>query len=209
MGDLLTVAQLCDKLDKRPQEINMWVRKMGLAVAQEKPRMLDWDVVQAFLGQKTTRTHERKEVSQKRKADKAAGIVEPEDLSAPMNLLLSESQRKILAWSRGAGRGWALAAFTKECQPLDDYAELMTHDGKNNITTGTRLRQELAEGKLFFFEPVDALVFVLQQLTPLLVEERASDAEYPALDEGCSQLEAAIKTLRVWKEQRNGQSIRK
>lgn len=193
MPEVLTVTEICNRLSIRPQVINAWVRKEGLKVASEKPRTINWEYLQDWLKQRET---DHKSIHHKKR--EAATEDGPEDVdsrTARRIRNLTEQERRLFAWGRGDGRGYALARPTDKAQPLDNYMELLTHDNKLNPALGTKILSEIEKGQIFFLEPVQVLVLVAGQISAL-----AREKQDPVLFELTDQLLGLIKQLDGWKE---------
>ena len=202
MSELVTVGALAEELGVRVQVINKWVTHEGLNAAEGvKPRSISREVFDAWYAQREQKTKavkaERKEKSVERAAQRAAGIVPPRNSTVKY---LSQQERKVLAWSRGEGRGWALAAPDKPEQPfLDDYIELVNQSGNVHGTTERHLLREAKEGKLFFMDPCEVVAFLAGQL----LAAKEQDQSEP-LAEAINALGIAAANLDRWRAARHG-----
>jgi hypothetical protein len=201
----MTVAQLAEALQIRPQIVNAWV-KQGCPVESEKPRTLNYAAVMDWKA-----SHDKEKASTPRAPREKAPRVKPDgtlagpdeegvpETRALEKLGMTKSERNIFAWSRGEGRGWALGKPLERNQPIvDDYIDLVNHAGKPHPTSGTRLLQEAREGTLFVVDLDMAVAFLAGQVKGV-INEQAQPSDY--LLEAQASLEAALENILAWKKQ--------
>jgi hypothetical protein len=196
VGEQLTVAQLATRENVTPQQVNGWVTKEGLPTVEgAAKRTIDLDVFTEWSNARSATKQHRKAERQETKVAKASG--QPVKRNSAV-LALTQEERLLLAWSRGPGRGWALAAPTAESQPfVDDYIVLVNHMGLEHGTTEHRLLREAKEGKLFFMDPAEAAAFLAGQLAAVI----DSDASEPLAD-AVNHLSLAATALAEWRKLR-------
>lgn len=188
MARIMTVGEAAKTLDIRPQVINGFIRKADGPldwVVQEKPvRKIDLDMYNEWVAARDSQP--RKPRTSRRNAETGEVVAN----STFSHLRMSIKERKLFSWSRGKGRGWALAQPEEETMNLNsDYLELTNHRGDKHPTTFTRLLTEVEEGKLFFIDLDMAMAFIVQQLDALNTET--------ASDETAAALESARATFNA------------
>jgi len=100
----------------------------------------------------------------------------------------------VFMWNRGKWRGWAVAVFNGK--PL----EYETHykDGYN-ITTDSRFRQHIREGRVWVTDPVGALEFLQEQVGT----HRKSVKQKAAI----RTLKAALVAMEIWRDERQEEIV--
>lgn len=197
--ELLSIAEIAARTKKTPQQFNKWVTQEvnPLPLAQEKPRKVDWDVyVEWMEATQTNREQIRTERKEARDAAKESGQT-PVKVSKvkPLEELMMR-QRKLLAWSRGEGRGWALGALHERVQPwIGNYVEIIKTSGKVHGANVSSLLKEATEGKLYFMDPDAVIAFLLGQLEAH--PEAAMDENLKAANR---HLRNAMRAIGAWKD---------
>lgn len=194
MGQHLTVSEVCVlKGGIRPQIVNKWVSD-GLPTVGERPRKIDVDVMEAWLAQREQTKPAR--VPGGNKASKDPNVIQARQTSIMQQLL--EDERRMLAWSRGKGRGWALARPAQENQPvIANYLELVKDNGQIHGAKWSSLMKEAKDGHLFFLEPVQVTSFLLAQLVAVRNEHSSIE-----LDRAVTSMQRAFEQLTLWRESR-------
>lgn len=191
--ELLTVAEIAARTDKTPQMFNKWItqEKNPLPIASSSPRRVDYEVYLEWY-----RTYQEEKAYTRKEAKRGS---DTDTVTAARNRdILDEllvKQRKLLAWSRGSGRGWALGRPNDEAQPFkDNYIEIVKANGRVHGSNIKRLLQEAVDGKVFFMDPDAIIAFLLGQL-----EAHPSAVMDENLKQACNSLRAALRFLNTWR----------